>query len=59
MKTTTLNDAPIEIELMRKELIKAGLELGLTAPKTLYLSQKLDKLMIVSICSKCIPFFPE
>lgn len=46
MKTTEL---PIkEIELLRNKLIETGLKQGLTAPKTVVLSQKLDKLL--NIC---------
>jgi hypothetical protein len=40
-----VNNIRLEIELLRKELIKTGIEQGLTAPKTLYLSQILDKLL--------------
>jgi hypothetical protein len=40
-----LDDITKEIELLRIELIEAGLRYGLNAPETLYLSQKLDSLL--------------
>ena len=33
-----------KIELLRKELINTALDLGFTAPKTLHISQELDRL---------------
>ena len=41
----------IEIELLRKNLIKSGMINGLTAPETLDLSQTLDKLINLQIFS--------
>ena len=41
----------VEIELLRKNLIKSGMKNGLTAPETLDLSQELDKLINLQICS--------
>lgn len=42
METTTLLT---EIEAIRKQLIENGLSEGLTSPKTIELSQKLDHLL--------------
>ena len=41
----------VEIELLRKNLIKSGMIYGLTAPETLDLSQELDKLINLQIFS--------